>query len=573
MRTLAARLSDTRPGRERIGRWTAVAYHIQQARFWPAYRGAVVSFLAMLSTVAGLVLMIGCLNLANLLLARAAGRQGELAVRLALGAGVPRLARQLVTESLTLAVLGGLAGAAVAGWTTRFLSGFRHAFRIPLTLDTGWDGRVLAFAVGITLMSGVIFGLVPAVRLARADLNTLLKSGLGGSRNTRLRSAFVVAQVALSVVLLSGAGLFVRTLRNARASDVTQASEDVLLAPVDTDAAGYDMERGTRIYQEILERARRIPGVRAAGLTSILPMSGFRGGTDAIVADAANPSDRRAMQVDFNPVSDGYFETAGLPVLGGRGFRSGDRAGAPRVGVVNERWVQRFWPGREPIGKQIQLTEPAGAMVVVVGVVRDGKYRSYRDAVRPCLYVPLAQQYVPSATLEVRAAAHSPAVLPALRRELLSVDRTLAADGITTMQAHLDDSLSQERLSATLLSGFAGLALSLSMIGIYGVMAYAAAQRKREIGVRIALGARPVDIGRPVAVQGLRLAAAGVGAGCALGLVLARLVSSLLYGVSAADPPTYVAAAALLLTAAAAASWLPARRAARTDPVSALRQE
>ncbi len=547
---------------------TGLLVPANESRFPPESRRTVTTFLGMLMAVVALVLLIACSNVASLLLARAVKRQREIGMRLALGVGRNRLARQLLTESLFLSLAGGAAGLAVALLVVRFLDGFRP-FGLQLTGDTGIDSRVLAFAFGISVLTGVAFGSISLRQASHIEVGAALKaeSVWHGRRKFGTRNLLVVVQVALSLVLLAGAGLFVRTLRNAHAADVTLNPENVLLLPLDLTARKYDAARGQRFYSGLLDRLHTLPGVRSAAYVLVVPFGGSRGGTTI----APRPGDK-PVQVDFNVASASYFQTVGIPIVRGRAFDTRDREGAPGVAVVNKQMARRFWPGEDPIGKQIELQGPK-RMVEIVGVVRDGRFRGYRAEVNPCFYVPLAQSYIPLMNLEVRTAVNPGGLLAAVRNEIWSLDKDLIIPEIQTLRSFRDAGLVQERLSAGLLSGLGILATLIAAIGIYGVLAFAVAQRTREIGIRMALGAESRQVMRSVLFDALALVGTGVAIGFVATLVLVRFVSSLLYGVSSTDPATYAGTAGILIAVGALASYLPAWRASRVDPIVALRVE
>jgi predicted permease len=547
---------------------TAVALPVQQARFWPAYRGGVLTLLGTLMAIVGAILLIACANLANLLLARFANRRREMAMRLALGAGRGRIARQMLVETLLLAALGGAAAMVVGAAASGFLSKFHRAFRIPLALDSGWDWRVAAFAVGASLLTGLLFGAAPVLETWRAGLNDALRSGTAGAglARSRLRSAMLVGQVALSTVLLAGAGLFVRTLHNARAEGPSAEPAHLLLARLEPSADGFPEEHGRVLYVGALARIRALPGVKSAALTNIVPFGGTRGGTDIVAPDGG------VRQVDVNVVSPGYFETASVPLVRGRDFTDRDIAESAAVAVVNERFAARFWPGEDPLGKTFRQTRPPRA-VTVVGVTRDGKVRGYRDTLRPGFYVPLAQQYRGEMTLEVRSATNAALLAGAVRRAICAVDAAIPVPDVATMEARLDDALSQERLVAAFASGLGALALALGALGIYGVLSFSVTRRRREIGVRMALGARPAEVAGMVVRQSAVLTGGGLAIGAVAAALLARTAESLLYGVKPLDPVAFGAALALLAAVALAAALVPAWRAARVDPASTLRGE
>jgi predicted permease len=539
-----------------------------ESRFPPESRGTVTRFLAMLMAVVALVLLIACSNVASLMLARAVKRQREIGMRLALGAGRARLARQLLTEGLLLSFAGGAAGLAIALLTARSLAGFQP-FGLPLMLATGIDGRVLAFAFGLSVLTGVLFGLIPLRQVSPIELAHALKSEgpRHGRRRFGARNLLVVAQVALSLILLAGAGLFVRTLRNAQAADITRNPENVLLLSLDLTVRKYDAVRGQRFYDALLDRLHALPGVRSAAYVLVVPFGGRRGGTNIVPRPGDTP-----VQVDFNSVSAEYFQTVGIPLVRGRAFDANDREGAAGVVVVNEQMARRFWPGEDPIGKQIGLEQPK-RLAEIVGVVRDGRFRGYRAQVNPSFYVPLAQRHIPRMNLEVRTAGDPARLVAAVRHEIQSLDRDLLVPEFQTLRSFRDAGLGQERLSAALLSGLGILAALIAAIGIYGVLAFAVAQRTREIGIRMALGAASRQVMRSVLADALALVGAGVAIGCVAALALVRFISSLLYGVSSTDPAVYAGTAGILIAVGALASYPPARRASRVDPMVALRCE
>jgi predicted permease len=537
------------------------------ARFPPDTRQSVTTFSTLLMAVVGLVLLIACSNVASLLLARSVKRQREIGVRLALGSGRGRLAQQLLTESLLLSLAGGAAGLAVAFATARALTGFR-AFGAVLRLENAIDWRTMAFNFGLAVASGIVFGLLPLRRVSQGSVFPSLKTDTFGSRHGwNARSLLVVVQVALSLVLLAGSILFVRTLRNARSTDITRDAGKVLMLPVDLSTRKFEPARGHRFYDTLAARVHAIPGVRNVAYVFVVPFGGWRGGTDAALTPGG-----KAVQMDFNVVSSDYFATVGIPVVRGRAFELHDREGAPGVAIVNEQFARRYWPGEDPIGKQLFMQQPK-RMVEVVGLVRDGRFRGYRAQVNPCFYVPLAQLYEPIMNLEVRTAMNPAEIVAALRREIRAFDGKLLLPEIQTLESYRDNSLGQERLAATLLTGLGILAALIAAIGLYGVMAFAVAQRTREIGIRIALGAASRDVQRSVVLEALAMAGVGLGIGLAAALALVRFVSSLLYGVSATDPATYATTAVVLILVGIIAAFLPARRASRVDPMVALRYE
>ncbi|HEY7686434.1 MAG TPA: ABC transporter permease [Gemmatimonadales bacterium] len=543
----------------------------RDARVSPAARGPVIGFIGMLMAVVGLVLLICCANVANLLLARAAGRTHELAVRLALGAKRSRLIRQLLTESVLLAGLGGLAGVLVALWTTGLLMGFQPSLPIPVALDLTPDVRVLGFTVLVALATGIVFGLAPALKATRPDLVPMLKDQtavLGtGRRRLSLRDALVMGQVAVSLVLLVMAGLFLRSLGKARSMDPGFDPRGIILLSTQLSVQGYDSSRAHAFYEQLLERARGLPGVRAASLAEEVPLS-LATGRRGVQIDGYVPRPGEDLEFPANTVSDGYFRAMSIPIVRGREFESRDRAGAPLVAIVNETFARRFWPGQDPLGKRIGWPD---AWREVVGIARDGKYGSLGEEPRPYFYSPLAQRPATDLTLHVRAADPA-AVQPVLGALVRQLDADLPVR-ITSMEEHLGLTLLSQRIGATLLGIFGALGVLLASIGLYGVLAYTVARRTREIGVRIALGAAAKDVRRLVVGHALRLVGVGAAVGLVLAFIAGRLAAGFLFGVAPADLVTFVVVPLLLGAVALVASWIPSLRATTLDPIAALRCE
>lgn len=578
MTTLAAQLD-----RERAAAWLApssdyvsldvLLVPAGQSRVSPSDRGTVVRFLGVLTAVALLILLIACFNVANLILARATSREHEIAVRGSLGASWGRVVQQLLTENLTLSVLAAAVSVPVAIWTSRILTGFGPASPMSVAVDAAIDGRVIAFAIALAVITGAFLTVFPARMAARASMSRALgRRSRGFASRLSAQSFLVAVQVALSVVLIIGTGLFVRTLLNALAVDITVRSDHVLLARLDPGAARYEPDRGRRLYAELLDRVRVLPGVVDAAEVFIVPLGGRRGGTK-VEWPAHAAGGLRSAQVGFNAVSTRYFQTVGIPLVTGRDFTDADQHGSPRVALINHVMADRFFPGRNPIGERFVVTWRPESQVEVVGIVRDGKFRSYSVDAEPVVYVPLRQQYVSPVTLEVRAAENPLALVPAIRRELAAIDRNLPLTGIQTARSHFETTLWRERLIATLLSGLGLLALALATIGIYGVLSFAVAQRTWEIGVRVALGARPASVLSLIIGRMLGVVATGAAAGALIAVALTRVVRSLLYDVNPSDPLVILSGMLALLTVALLAAFAPARRAVAVDPTTALRLE
>ncbi len=548
------------------------------ARIMPNVRGAVLGFLGLLMAVVGLVLLMACVNVAGLMLARAAARRRETAVRLSLGASRGRLVRQLLTESVVLSLLAGASGVVVALWATDLLMAFRPPLPVPLELNLRPDLRVLGFTLLLSPTTGVLCGLVPALQTSRADVLPALKdeSSAPGPVRSRFspRRLLVVAQMALSLVLLVGAGLFLKSLRQAHRIDPGFDATNLLLLSLDPRLNGYDEPRGRQLYDQLLERAKALPSVRSVSLATGVPLSlGAR--RRAITIEGYEPQGGEDMEVHTNTVGPDYFRTLGVRLVRGREFGAADTAGAPGVAVVNEAFARRYWPGQEPVGKKLRQggRRAEAPALEVVGVVKDGKYVTLGEDPTPFYYVPFRQRYESEATLHVRAAGDARPLVTALRREVQLLDPSLAVYDVKTMTDHLGLSLLPARVAGGALGLFGFVALLLAAIGIYGVMAQAVRQRTRELGVRVALGARPRDLLTMVLSEGLRVAAAGLAIGLVIAFPLARLVTSLLYGTSPADPAVFASIPLLLAGVVVFASYVPARWALEVDPMVALRHD
>src|SRR5262245_12896579 len=553
-----------------------VGVHADLGRDIEVRRGVRRFFYAPFAAV-GIVLLIACANVAGLLLARASARQKEIGVRLALGAGRVRIVRQLLTESLTLALLGGAAGLFIGLWLTeglRRLLPERYLF-LSFKLDFGVDWRVFSFTLAVAVLTGVLFGLVPALKASKPDLVPILKDArLAGPRGGRagLRSALVVTQVALSLTLLVAAGLCVRTLRNARAIDTGYEIERVLTARIDLGKQNYNQAQGQSFHRQLLERLQALPGVQAAGLAVTLPLNDGRW-EDGIYPEG---EDNRRVQTFQNLASPRYLETMNIPLLMGRQFSERDDAQAPRVAIVNQTLARSIWPNENPLGKRLTLKmgPDANQTAEVIGMARDIKGRDLFEATGPpMLYLPLLQHYHPSAVIHLRASVEPEQLTVALRREVNALDRNLPVYSIQPLSEHLSATLTPQRLLAGLGAGFGLLALLLAGVGLYGLLAYMVAQRTPEIGVRMALGAQTSAVLRLVVTQGMKLALAGISFGLMASFGMTRLLKGLLFGVSALDPLTFVASPLVLIGVALLACYVPARRAAKTDPLAALRHE
>ena len=550
----------------------------------PAIR---LSFLYLLAA-AGFVLLIGCANIANLLLARAVARRKEIAVRLAVGASRGRIIRQLLSESILLAIGGGLLGLLLAMWGVELLAKFRPSDNAQFwtvytrTFDfftIRVDGRVLAFNFLLAALTGVFFGLVPALQASRPDLNEALKEGAGsasdgfrGQGRRWSRGILVAAQITLAFVLLAGAGLMVKTVARLQAVKLGFAPENV--TAMGLSGRGVKPE----FYQQILERVQAMPGVQSASIGSTAPLLGYSSKTMMEIKGRPESDGTSAKAgVGVISVSPRYFETLGIQVDRGRGFTERDRIGTPRVAVIN-RAAESLFPGEDPIGKQIKLSiDPeypnAEAYVEIVGVADNVKYGKIEELVDPDVYLSALQPTDSASTLIVRATAEPAALVTAIRREALALDRNVPLTHVMTMNERSAEVTSRPRFLAILLGGFSGLALLLSAIGIYGVMTQNVAIRTREIGIRMALGASSLDVLRLVAREGAVLIISGLLGGGGAAYALTRLLTSQLYDVRASDPWTFALMACILAATALAACYFPARRATRVDPMEALRYQ
>ena len=574
---IAAQLYATYPQQWRTIRNTGRAISVvaeRDARLHPDLTGPVAGFIAVLLVVVGLVLLTACANVANLLLARGAARTREIGVRLALGSGRARLVRQLLTENILLGAAGGGFGVLVAAWLMRVLTSFKPPVPIPLAIDLRLDASVLGFTLAISVLTGIVCGLAPALHASKTDIAPVLKdeAALGRTRRSRLRGAFVVAQVACSMLLVVGAGLFVRSLLRARAIDAGFDPSNMIVMMVVPELQGYDATRGRALYTSLLERVSSVPGVASATLAESVPL-GIGGSRRGTAIEGYQPQPGEDTETSYNVVGPQYFETMRIPMLRGRSFTAADRAGAPPVVIVNDAFARRYWPNADPIGKRISANGSEGPFREVVGVTPTGKYNTLGEDPRPFYYLPLWQQYNGTVTLHVKTAGDPRALVSSVREAVRGVDATVPVFDVKTMEEQLLVALLPARLAGTLLGAFGLLALLLATVGIYGVMAYSVVQRTREIGVRRALGAQTYNLLWLILGEGMRLAAIGFAIGLVAAVALTRFVTSLLYGVTPTDPLTFIGALGLLTAAAFVACYIPALRALRVDPVTALRYE
>lgn len=534
--------------------------------------------LFILLVVVGVVLLIACANVAQLLTARATTRQHEVAVRLALGVGRGRLVRQLLTESVLLALIGAAVGVLFARWSSRLVVGLLADSGRAVALDLSLDLHALGFTIAVAVLTGIVFGLAPAWRSARVAPQRAMRGagrGLVGDVRQRFARGLVTAQVALSLVLVAGAGLLVGSFRRLATVDPGFEREGVLIATVGWSEAGFSGERASGFPRELLERVRRIPGVREASAALLTPIGGAAWNDDVAFEDGSGwrPSDA---PVWFNAVTDGYMETFGTRLLAGRDFTPEDTEGAPPVALVNQTLARRYFGDASPVGRHLRTVvhDSLGPRMEIVGVVEDTKYRSVDEESEPIAYMALGQGelWSPSVELALRTDAGPEALIPGVTGAMEEIHPAITLE-FTTLEDQVAVSLARPRLLATLSGFFGGLALLLAVIGLYGTMSYSVARRRNEMGVRIALGAARTGIVRLVAGEAGRVVALGIVAGALLALAATRLISSFLYGVTATDPLTLTLSALALAGVAMGAALVPAWRAAGVDPMVALREE
>jgi predicted permease len=573
MKTIAAGLEKEYP-RENKGR-TVELYPLNESALGINQRRQFSLAGGVLMGVVGLVLLIACVNLANLLLAQAAKREKELSIRAAMGAGRLRLVRQLLTESTVLSLLGGLAGLLVAYWGRNVLWSFRPPFLVDGSIDLSFDARVLGFTVLISVLTGLVFGIIPAIKASGTDVNEVLKTGgrggaLGWTHN-RLRGLLVISEIALALVALVGSGLFLRSMQNAQQFNPGFESQNMFQMLFDLGALRYDENHGQQFFRDVIDRAKTVPGVVNA---SVSANGVFGGGISATVfreGEQTDPNNRGTL-VNLDDVTPGHFDTMRIPLLSGRDFTDFDRENTMPVAVVNQAMANLLWPGQEALGKRFAIVQEPN-LLQVIGVVGTTVVGQIGEDPQPVAYFPMRQQYSPAAALVVRTTGNPETLLGTVRTQVQQIDKNLAFTNAQTVQQLLGQGLWPARMGAALLGLFGALALILASIGIYGVLAYSVAQRTSEIGLRMALGAQPRQVLGLVLKQGMFLALIGATAGILVALPVARMAAGLLYGVSATDPLTYAGITLLLMGVALLACYLPARRATRIDPLVALRVE
>jgi predicted permease len=524
---------------------------------------------AVLMSAVGLVLLIACANVAALLLSRGAARSREITVRMALGASRVRVLLQLLTESVLLGAIGGALGVLFALWTADVLPSFFPVEQARL-LDAGVDMRVLGFTGIISVAAGTLFGLIPALKVLRGAHGPL-HANTGRSsqaRNGFMRAGLVVSQVALTFVLLVACGLFVRSVSNALSADLGFGTRDAVLANLEIPTGELTEQQGAVYFGQVLDRVRALPGVEDASLVRTLSLSSGSRRSFGLEGYESRPGED--MELNINVVEERYFDTMRIPVLDGRAFDRRDAGGGARVVIVNDTLAQRYFGGRA-VGRRIQ--ERRGTVLQIVGVVKGGKHRSVQEPPVPVVFYPLSQSYLPRMTLVARTSGDPGMAAETIRNAAQEVNRSIAVFRVTTLESHISEALGAERLTAALVTAAGAMALALAIVGLYGVIAYGVVRRRKEIGVRIALGAGPTDVVRLVVREGLVVTLCGIGTGVVGALGATRLIATMLYGVEPWDAATFAGAAAVLATIAAIAAWAPAQRAIRVDPVAVLRQE
>ena len=543
--------------------------------------GGIRTSLLVLVAAVAFVLLIACANVANLLLGRAASRQKEIAIRTAMGASRWRIIRQLLIESMMLSILGAAAGLLLALWGVNLLVQLGPD-NIARLKQVRVDSSVLAFTFAVSLLTGIIFGLAPAVHASRLNINESLKEGgrgvEGGPAQRRLRNLLVVAEVTLAIVLLAGAGLLVRSFVGLMNVDPGFAVENVLTMRISLPRVRYKEDDQVRaFYDQALDRIRALPGVEAAAKVNFAPMSSTTFYLSFAIEGRTAASAQEQSEAQYRSASVDYFRLMRIPLRRGRGFTEADGPNAAGVAVINEAMARQFWPGEEPLGKRISLRSNFGEAEPewreIVGVIADIRHFGLAAEPRPEMYVPEAQQPSGSATLLLRASSDPQPLAGLVKAEIAAIDKDLPVSSIATLEENTSRSIARPRFIMLLLATFASIALLLAAVGIYGVVSYSVSQRTREIGIRMALGAERSDIIRLVIMQGMMPAGLGVVAGLVAAFGLTRLMESLLFGVSAADPLTFAGVPVILTGVALAACFVPARRATRVNPMVALRHE
>jgi macrolide transport system ATP-binding/permease protein len=574
--TVADRLEQQYP--EDRNKDVRVVVTTEQEGRWGEMANVVSLSSGMALAVVGLILLVACANVANMTLARAVVRRREIGIRLALGAGRWRIARQLLTESVMLALAGGVVGLLVAFWMTDAMTWFFPTIAYQISLSIAPDARALVFTLAVSALTGVIFGLAPALQASKPDLVGVLKGEAqreGRARRVSLRSALVVAQVALSLVVLVCAALFVRSFRNAKLIDPGFATRDAVVVSVNPGLFGYTKEQGRDFYRRLAERTRALPGVEGAGVVNWLPLGDSSNSWGPVYpSEQPPPAPGEGWSAYSEIVGPGYLKAMRIPLLEGRDFDEHDLPGAtPEAVIINETLARRLWPGQSAVGRRMMLGRPNPDVLEVVGVARDSKVRTLGERSNNMIYVAVDQTYNGGMSLVAHTSGDRAGVVNGIREAVKELDPRMPLYNVRTIEQHLTWAFWAQNMAASLSTAFGLLALLLAATGLYGVIAYTVAQRTHEIGIRVALGAQARDVLRLVLGQGMWLTVAGISAGLAAAFASAQLIASLLYGVSPADPATYILVALLLAAVALLACLVPARRAAKVDPMVALRYE
>ncbi len=542
-----------------------------EAGLHPAVRSAQVGMSALTMVVVAFLLMIACINVANLFLARAGERRREMGIRLSLGAKRGRIITQLLTESLLFSAIAGIAGLLLAYWAIGIANSLTLPMDIPIAFDLSLDRTVLLFALGLSIVTGVLFGLAPALQASKPETVSSLKGEVTlepGGKNRLIRT-LVVAQTALSIVLLISSGLFLRGLQSATTVDKGFDENNLLLASVDPGLQGYDRERAEVFYRELHSGLAALPGVQAVGFASMVPLT-LNSSDRGVRIPGYEPGENENMSIKFNMATPGYFEAMGIPLLSGRPFLDMDERDGARVMIINQQFANRFWPGDDALGRTVRS---GGEEWEVVGVVPTGKYFSLGEDPEGYMYFPQAQDWRFPMTIHIRTAGDPNAMAVSVRREVERLDTAMPVADVRTMTNTLGISLFPARVAGTALGIFGILGMILAAVGIYSVMAYSVSQRTREIGIRVALGADSGSVVGMVIKKGMAMVGVGVVLGAAIALGASRLMGNLIYGVSAVDPVTFLGVPGMLCAVALIATYLPARRAASVDPMRALRSE
>lgn len=573
LKTLAAHLESEFP-KDNGGRSVALT-PLAEAAVGVNNRGQFTLAGGLMMGVVGLVLLIACVNLANLLLARAARREKEIGVRVAMGAGRGRVIQQLLTESMVLAFLSALVGLAIAYGGRAVLWSFRPPFIVNADIDLSFDSRVLFFTFSIALLTALFIGLVPAIKAAKPDVIEVLKvGGRGGSvawTSSPFRSLLVVTEIALALVALVGAGLFIRSMQAAQRIDPGFEAKHLFVMAFDLGALHYQEGQGQQFYRMAIERAKASPGVESATVASNLPLAG--GFARTVFPEGQDEtSGYRGTLTQLDDIAPNYFKTLRIPLLSGREFDDSDRVNTKKVVIASEAMAKHFWPNENALGKRFHFFGET-ELREIVGIVRDSVVNNIGEEPQPLAYLPLTQDYAPFVTLQVRTSGRPEAVISAVRGQVQSLDPNLAITNVNTIEELVDQGLWAPRMGAGLLAVFGGLALVLAVIGVYGVLSYSVNQQTREIGIRMAMGAQTGRVLSLVVGQGMKLAGAGLALGLLGAFTAMRLLSSLLFSVSAHDPLTFGGVALILALASVMACYVPARRATKVDPIVALRYE